>query len=253
MTVIAIASQKGGTAKTTTCANLGAALAARGKRVLLIDMDPQGNLAESFGVPALSLDEEISLVLEQRLPLSDIINEIRPNLMLAPANLQLADLEPWLITSLRREDRLKQAIAAYDGGFDVALIDCPPSVGIFTINALSAADQVIVTMATEYFGMVGVAQLLQTIEKMRVHLNPQLSVMGVLATRMTRTTNAREVLDRTREELGQEVRTFSMVIPETVKFKEAAGLGKTIFEHAPNTPGALAYQMLAEEVFYYVE
>src|SRR5216683_3527292 len=143
MTTIAVASQKGGTGKTTTTTNLGAALATQGKRVLLIDMDPQGNLAESFGVPALSLDEEISLVLEQRRPLSSIVNEIRPNILLAPANLQLADLEPWLITSLRREDRLKQALAAFDGGYDVALIDCPPSVAIFTINALSAADQVI--------------------------------------------------------------------------------------------------------------
>jgi len=252
MKILAIASQKGGTAKTTTAAHLGAALAERGQKILLVDMDPQGQLAESFGVPSQELAQEISQVLEQKLSLPDIVNEVRPGLSLAPANIQLSYTETHLYSRLRREDRLKQALAQVDGGFDLVIIDCPPSLGILTVNALSAADQVLIPMATEYFGMLGVALLLQTIGEMRAELNQDLAVMGVLATRVTRTHNAKEVLERTRTELGDEVRVFTVQIPETVRIKEAAALGKTIFEHAPDNPAATAYRMLAEEVSYYV-
>jgi chromosome partitioning protein len=252
MKTLAIASQKGGTAKTTTTAHLGAALAERGQKILLVDMDPQGHLAESFGVPAQELEQEISQVLEQKLSLDDIVHEVRPGLYLAPANIQLSYTETHLYSRLRREDRLKQALAQVDGGYDLALIDCPPSLGILTVNALSAADQVLIPMATEYFGMLGVALLLQTIGEMRAELNQDLTVMGVLATRVTRTHNAKEVLERTRADLGEDVRVFTVQIPETVRVKEAAALGKTIFEHAPDNPAATAYRMLAEEVSYYV-
>jgi chromosome partitioning protein len=252
MTILAIASQKGGTAKTTTAAHLGAALAERGQKILLVDMDPQGHIAESFGVPAQELDQEISQVLEQKIPLSDIIKEVRPGLFLAPANIQLSYTETRLYSRLRREDRLKQALARVAGRFDLVIIDCPPSLGILTVNALSAADQVLIPMATEYFGMLGVALLLQTIAEMREELNQDLSAMGVLATRVTRTQNAKEVLERTQLELGDDVRVFTVQIPETVRVKEAAALGKTIFEYAPDNPAATAYRMLAEEVWSYV-
>ena len=248
MMVIAVASQKGGTAKTTTTAHLGLALAERGKRVLVLDMDPQGHLGEAFGVPSHELDQEISQVLEQKIPLTAIVNEVRPNLFLAPANINLSDIEPTLINMYRREDRLKQALQSVNGTFEYVLIDCPPSLGILTVNALSAADQVLIPMAADYFGLLGLAQLLRTVEKMRLEINPQLRVLGVVATRMTRTHNAREILDRVQEELAAEVRIFTVVVPETVRFREAAGIGKTIFEYAPDTQGAAAYRMLAEEV-----
>jgi chromosome partitioning protein len=251
MSIVTIATNKGGTGKTTTCAHVGHALAMSGKRVLLVDVDPQGNLGEVLGVPSQELDQEISAVLESKVSLREIINEVRPNLFLAPANLRLSYLEPWLITSMRREDRLKQALASIDGEYDITLIDSPPSLGILTINALAAADHVLIPMATEYLSLLGVALLLQTIENMRMQLNPRLQVLGVVATRVTRTSNAREVLETVRGQLPAGVRLLDAAIPERTAAKEAAGLGKTVMEHAPDSPVATAYAELAEEVLRY--
>ena len=248
MPAIAIASQKGGSAKTTTAIHLGAALAARGRRVLLVDMDPQGHLAEGLGLAALELTAEISAVLERRQGIADILHPVRPGVDLAPSNIRLASVEAGLYTKLRREDRLKLALAPVAGAYDYVLIDCPPSLGLLTVNALSAADAVIVPMAAEYFSMLGVGLLLQTIDDMRAEINPTLAVRGLLPTRVARTVNAREILAHVRAELGERVRVFPCPVPETVKFREAAALGKTIFEYAPESPGAAAYRALAEEV-----
>src|SRR5947209_1254887 len=225
MSVLAIANQKGGSAKTTTTLHLGAALAALGKRVLLVDMDPQGHLAEGFGLAAMELEQEISAVLDRRVRIEDILRQVRPGVDLAPANIRLSYIEASLFTKHRREDRLKSALTSIAGGYDFTLIDCPPSLGILTVNALSAADQVLIPMACEYFAMLGVELLLTTIDEMRAEINPGLSIRGLLPTRYARTVNAREILAHTVETLADRVQVFEPPVPETVKFREAAALG----------------------------
>lgn len=250
MSIVAISNQKGGSAKSTTTLNLGAALAAAGKRVLLVDMDPQGHLAEGFGIPAGELPIDISQVLDKKVALTQILRTVRPNLDLAPSNIHLSYIEMSLILAHRREDRLKNALASVASTYDFTLIDCPPSLGILTVNALSAADSVLIPMAADFYSMLGVGLLLQTIEEMRAEINPTLAVCGLLPTRVARTVNAREVLENIEEELGSRVRIFPSGIPETVKFREAAGLGQTIFEHAPDSAGARAYCALAQEILH---
>lgn len=247
MSVIAILNQKGGSAKTTTTINLGAALAGCAKRVLAIDMDPQGHLAEGFGLSLAEVTADISQVLERQRRLDDIILHARERVCLAPATLDLSYKEASFYNMKRREDRLKSALADVMPAYDFILIDCPPSLGILTINALSAAESVLIPMTADYYAMLGVDMLLATIEDIRAEINPDLVVLGLLPTRVGRTTNAREVLDETRKNLAERLRIFEP-IPETVKFREAAGLGKTIFEHAPGSPAAIAYTRLAENI-----
>ena len=248
--IISVAAQKGGSAKTTTTIHLGAALAQLGKRVLLIDMDPQGQLAEGLGLQAADLPHEISEVLDRTLALTDIIVPIAEvkNLSLAPSNIKLSYMEMQLFNKPRREDRLKNAINGLRARYDFMLIDCPPSLGILTINALSASEGVLIPMSTDYYGMLGVQLMLQTINEMREKINPHLQVLGILPTRMRPTNNAREVLGRLHEELDGNVPIYKVHIPETVKFQEAAGLGVTVFTHEPLNPGAGAYLALAKEV-----
>jgi chromosome partitioning protein len=248
MRTISISSQKGGAAKTTTTISLGAAIAARGRRVLLVDMDPQGHLAEGFGIRADLLRQEMSQVIDGSIPIEKTIQNVRPDLDLAPANIRLAWLEPNLFGQLRREDRLKTALARMNVAYEYILIDRPPSLGILTINALLAVNEVLIPMAADYYSMLGVELLLQTIDKMKTELNPTLEILGVLPTRLTRTVNAHEVLDRTRKDLAGSIHVFAQPIPETVKFREASAQGKTIFEVAPESPGAAAYLALADEV-----
>lgn len=248
MRKIAIANQKGGVAKTTTALNLGHALALRGLKTLLVDIDPQGHLSEGFGISADELDLEMSRVLDGEAGLQDIIHNARPNLDFAPSNIRLSAVEAKVFLKARREDRLKRALTSVEDLYDVALIDCPPSLGLLTVNALSAANEVLVPMTTDYYSMLGVDLLLQSIEDMRAELNPDLNVLGILPTRVTRTINSREVLARTRQELDGRVIVFETVIKDSVRFREAIGLGKTIHEHAPRLDGTKAYQVLAEEL-----
>jgi chromosome partitioning protein len=248
---IAIANQKGGSAKSTTTIHLGAGLAQLGKRVLLVDMDPQGHLAEGFGLPAGELVKEISAVLDNKLTLTEIVVNVRPNLDLAPSNIRLSYLEAFLFTKYQRENRLKNALKTVTDQYDYVLIDSPPSLGVLTVNALSAADFVLIPMASDFYAMLGVSLLLQTIEEMKVEINPELKIMGILPTRYTRTVHSREVLERTRTELGSTIHIYSEAIPESVRFREAAALGKTIYEHDPENPGAAAYEQLAKEVISY--
>jgi chromosome partitioning protein len=248
MPTVAVSNQKGGSAKTTTTINLGAAAAALGKRVLLVDADAQGHLAEGFDVAASAVDREISLVLDGRLSLSDIIQTVRPNLDLAPSNIRLSYIEASLFTRHRREDKLKNALLEAKGDYDLILIDCPPSLGLLTVNALSAAECVLIPMVCDFFAMLGVGLLLEVIEDMRAELNPSLRILGILPTRLNRTIHAREVLQRTREELRDRVKVFEPPVNESVRFKEAAAGGKTIFEYAPDIQGAEAYRKLAEEI-----
>ena len=248
MTVIAVANQKGGSAKSTTTINVGAALADLGCRVLLLDMDPQGHLAEGFGIAAEELPHEISEVLERKIPLKDIIQPVRPNLDLAPANIKLSYVEGYLFNVKRREDRLKMALAPVAPTYDYVLIDCPPSLGILTINAFSATDTILIPMAAEFYAMLGVRLLLQSVSEVQDEINPDVTLLGLIPTRVTRTSHARTVLDHIREELSGKVRIFDPPIPETVKLKDSAGTGKTIFELDPTHPAADAYRALAKEI-----
>jgi chromosome partitioning protein len=248
VSTIAIANQKGGSAKTTTALHLGVALADLGKRILLVDMDPQGHLAESLGISSMELENEISSVLDRRRPIQEALISVRLNLDLVPSNIRLSYIEGSLFTKHRREDRLKHALEPVMPSYDYAIIDCPPSLGILTVNALAAANQVLIPMACEYFAMLGVSLLLQSIEDAQAEINPGLSILGIVPTRYARTVNAREILAQLREELGGRVHVFEHPIPETVRFREAAALGKTLFDHDSDNAGAAAYRALAEEI-----
>lgn len=249
MLTLAIINQKGGSAKTTTAVHLGAGLAELGRRALLVDMDPQGHLAETFTISARDLDPEMSSVLMRKVPLRDIITNVRPNLDLAPSNIRLSYSEPDLLRSHRREDRLKTALASVQDTYDIAIVDCPPNLGLLTVNALSAAQRVLIPMACDFYNMLGVGLFLETLDDMRAELNPDLLVHGLLPTRFDRrTANASEILERTRTELAGVIPIYDLVIPETVRFREAAAAGKTIYEYEPDSPGAAAYREVSKEV-----
>lgn len=245
---LAISNQKGGSAKTTTTINLGAAFAEKNKHVLLVDTDPQGHLAEGFGISSGALDKELSLVLDGKLSLQEIIINLRPNLDLAPSNIRLSYLEALLFTRHRREDKLKNALEGTKNNYDFVVIDCPPSLGLLTVNALSASNYVLIPMVCDFYAMLGVSLLLDVIDDMKVELNPSLKILGILPTRLNRTIHAHEVIDRTKNELRGRVKVFEPAVTESVRFKEAAAAGKTIFEYAPNIDGAKAYESLAKEI-----
>ncbi|MDP2935883.1 MAG: AAA family ATPase [Dehalococcoidia bacterium] len=248
--IIAVANQKGGTAKTTTTLNLGAALAEKGRRVLLIDMDPQGSLAVGWGISDVyNLPKTVYHVLMGEAALKETIISVRLNVDVAPANIYLSAAEFQLINKHRREDKLKNALQPVRDLYDYIMIDCPPSLGLLTVNALSASDQVLIPMSCDFYSMVGVTLLLDTIREIQVEVNPKLTVLGILATRYdARTLHSREVLERTKIEMGKGLRVFESLIKETVRFKESPVVGQSILEYAGNNDGARAYRALAEEV-----
>jgi chromosome partitioning protein len=248
MRSIVVANQKGGVAKTTTTINLGHALAVRGKRVLIVDMDPQGHVSEGFGIPAGENETDIAAVLEGEARIKDAVINVRENLDIVPSNIYLSSVEAKLFLKTRREDKLKQALRDLNGDYDTILIDCPPSLGLLTVNALSAANDVLIPMTAEFYSMLGVGLLLQTIDEMRMELNPDLNVLGILPTKTNRTIHSREVVQRTRRELKGQVRVFDIVVRDSVKFREAAAHGKTILEYAPGHQGTIAYKRLAQEI-----
>src|SRR5919199_1148386 len=249
--VIAVANQKGGVAKTTTVIHLGAALAELGKLVLLVDLDPQGHLAEGFGIVSEQLRVEMSNVLEGSQRMTDIIMPgIRPNLDLAPSNIRLSDMELTLVNVRFREYKLKRALEPVVQRYDYIFLDCPPSLGLLTVNALIAADQVLVPMASEYYSMLGVSLLMKTVQTLKHEANPNLRILGIIHTHHKRTLHAREVVARTRTELGDHTRVFETPINDSTRFTEASGQGKTVFEIAPEIEGAQAYRAIAEEIIY---
>jgi chromosome partitioning protein len=250
--VIAVANQKGGAGKTVTAIHLAAAIAAMNQRVLLIDMDPQGHVAEHFGLVADQLQTEMSDVIEGSHPIAEvIIPNIRPNLDIAPSNIRLADMELTLVNLRFREFKLQRALEPVIKRYDYILIDCPPNLGLLTVNALMVAKHVIIPMATEYASMLGVSLLINTIQAIRQEANPDLKIMGIVHTRNKHTVHAREVVERTKNELGSQVRIFEPPVNESTRFTEAFGMGKTVFEVAPDLPGAQAYRKIAEEVVRY--
>jgi len=248
-TVISMCNQKGGVGKTTTTISLGAALVEAGRKVLLVDFDPQGSLTVGLGFNAHELEQSIYHVLMDReLSLKDIILETSvPGLDLAPANIDLSAADMRLVTEVGREQALNRVLFPVMKDYDVILIDCQPSLGLLTVNALTASDGVIIPLECEYFALRGVALLKETIEKVRDRTNPRLTIVGLLGTMFDgRTLHDREVLQTLVEGWGDLV--FHTVIRRTIKFSDSTVAGEPITEFAPTSPGAVAYRQLAREV-----
>lgn len=244
--VFAIANQKGGVGKTTTAINLGADLAARGVRTLIIDLDPQANATAGLG---LSNPDRVSVydVMLEETPLNAVVIETpQENLMLAPSGPDLAGAEVELVPAMAREQRLRNAIAAHGRGFDVIIIDCAPSLGLLTLNGLTAAEHVLVPVQCEYLALEGLSQLMRTLEAVKRALNPQLNLGGLLLTMYdNRTSLSRQVADEVRNHFAN---TFETVIPRSVRLSEAPSHGLPINQYAASSPAALAYSAFADEV-----
>ena len=247
--VISMCNQKGGVGKTTSTINLGAALAEQGRRVLLVDLDPQGALSAGLGVPHYELAHTVhNLLVEPRVPVEDVLIHTRVDgLDLIPSNIDLSAAEIQLVNEVGREQTLGRALHPLLADYDYVLIDCQPSLGLLTVNALACSDGVIIPTECEFFSLRGLALLTDTVDKVRDRLNPRLSISGILVTRFdTRTVNAREVMARVLERFGDLV--FDTVIARTVRFPETSVAGEPIITWAPKSTGAQAYRALACEV-----
>lgn len=247
--IIAMCNQKGGVGKTTSTINLGAALAQYGRRVLLVDLDPQGALSAGLGVQSHQLDRTIyNLMLERSTTLADVLVPTKiEGLDLLPANIDLSAAEVQLISEVGREQTLGRALRPVLHAYDYILIDCQPSLGLLTVNALACAHAVVMPVAAEYFALRGVALLVDTITKVQERLNPDLTIDGVLVTMFDgRTVHSREVVATLVEQFGDQL--YDTVISRTVKFPEATVAGDPITTYAPNSAAATAYRTLAREV-----
>lgn len=249
--VLAIANQKGGVAKTTTTYTLGAVMAEAGQRVLLVDLDPQACLTYSVGIEPDTLDRSLHDVLLDRCGAAEVVVSAS-GLDVLPANIDLAGTEVFLLSKTGREYGLKKALAALAGDYDLVLIDCPPSLGILTINGLTAAQEVIIPLQCETLGQRGVGQLMETIDDVRSFTNPDLRVLGVVATMVDARTNlTREVIADIPKRYGLPV--LNPPIPKSVKVAEAPRHGRSILDHAPQSKPALAYRELAAGLFSQTE
>jgi len=247
--IVAVCNQKGGVGKTTTTINLGAALAENGRRVLLVDFDPQGALSVGLGVSTHELELTVyNLLMQREVNINDV--KIKTNvdsLDLVPSNIDLSAGEVQLVGEVAREMTLARVLRGAVEDYDYILIDCQPSLGLLTINALTAAHGVLIPLECEFFSLRGVALLIDTIEKVKDRLNPQLELDGILATMYdARTVHARQVLGRVVEAFGEKV--YDTVISRTVRFPETTVAGEPITSFAPNSTGARAYRALAREV-----
>ena len=247
--VIAMCNQKGGVGKTTSTINLGASLAEYGRKVLLVDLDPQGALSAGLGVPHYELANTVhNLLVEPRVPIDDVLIHTRvAGLDLIPSNIDLSAAEIQLVNEVGREQTLGRALRPVLDRYDYVLIDCQPSLGLLTVNALACSDGVVIPTECEFFSLRGLALLTDTVDKVRERLNPKLSISGIVVTRFdTRTVNAREVMARVLERFGDLV--FDTVIARTVRFPETSVAGEPITSWAPKSTGAQAYRALAREV-----
>jgi chromosome partitioning protein len=251
--VIAIANQKGGVGKTTTAINLSAYLAQQGQETLLIDMDPQGNTTAGVGIGKNELKNTIYNVLMEEASIEDaIISTDVDWLDIVPSNIHLIGAEIELVNVFARETRLRKALDKLTSVYKYVIIDCPPSLGLLTVNSLTAAASVVIPMQCEYFALEGLGQLLNTIELIRKNLNPGLRVEGVLLTMFDSRVNLSEqVVDEVRKHLRDKV--YKTVIPRTVRLSEAPSHGKPIVLYDPHSKGALAYAELAKEVINHTQ
>ncbi len=245
---IAIANQKGGVGKTTTAVNLSAALADLGYRVLVVDLDPQGNATTGLGVNARNLQFSIYDVLMRETPMEDCLEATAiQNLFVAPTTIDLAGAEIELVPAFSRELKLRRAIARVSDDFDFIFIDCPPSLGLLTINALAAATEVIVPIQCEYFALEGLGQLLRNVNLVQANLNPQLEISAIILTMYdARTKLADQVMKEIRSHFGD--RVCRNIVPRSVRLSEAPSFGQPITVFDPTSRGAISYRELAKEV-----
>ncbi|MFC6883637.1 MULTISPECIES: ParA family protein [Actinomadura] len=248
--IVTIANQKGGVGKTTSSVNLAASLAMHGAQVLVVDLDPQGNASTALGVEHHAEIPSIYDVLIEDMPLSDIVVPATdiPNLFCAPATLNLAGAEIELVSKVARESRLRRALESYDTeAFDYVLIDCPPSLGLLTVNALVGGDELLIPIQCEYYALEGLGQLVRTVDLVKAHLNPKLAVTTILLTMYdARTRLAAQVAEDVRNHFGDVV--LNTVIPRSVRVSEAPSYGQSVMTYDPGSSGALAYSEAASEV-----
>ena len=254
-TVIAVVNQKGGTGKTTTCENLGVGLALEGKRVLLVDTDPQASLTVSLGNPypdnlSSTLSDMMGkIIMEKPITPGEGILHHAEGVDLMPANIELSGLEVSLVNAISRETILRQYLDTVKQNYDFILLDCMPSLGMLTVNALAAADNVLIPVQAAYLPAKGLEQLLETINKVRRQINPKLKIEGILLTMVDGRTNySKEISNLIRESYGGKLKVYKTDIPRSVRAEEISAEGASIFQHDPKGKVAEAYRVLTKEV-----
>jgi chromosome partitioning protein len=246
--IVAITNQKGGVGKSTTAINLGAYLALEGQRVLLVDLDPQGNATSGLGIERSRITACIYNVLIREAALPDIILETGVEGMhIAPSTIQLAGAEIELVSVMSREWRLSESLQDVLYDYDIIFVDCPPSLGLLTINALAAADETLIPIQCEYYALEGLVLLMRTIDKVKAHLNKKLAIGGIVMTMYDSRTNlSRQVVEEVRKAYPTKV--YSILIPRSVRLSEAPSYGTPIYAYDPLSKGAISYHELAKEV-----
>jgi len=251
--IIAIANQKGGVGKTTTAVNVSACLAARGRKVLIIDIDPQGNTTSGLGINKRAINRSIYDILINDESMSNVILKTEyDNLFICPSNIQLAGAEIELVSIMSREYRLKNALMPVKDEYDYIIIDCPPSLGLLTLNAFSCANSILVPIQCEYYALEGLSQLMNTIRQVKKILNPELDIEGVLLTMFDARTNLSiQVVAEVKKYFPQKV--YKTVIPRNIRLSEAPSYGQPIIVYDPKSRGAECYIELADEIIEYTE